>query len=111
MAKTCFSLKPALIAWADLPGIAPFIDGRTDVYGKKFFVDHHNASELIEPDTLFRLLDEYQIQATLLRTQSAVAKLLDHIDGWQKVYGDEVATIHIRKAGALHTAQPSVHFP
>ena len=25
-------------------GVAPFIDGRTDVYGKEFFVDHHNAS-------------------------------------------------------------------
>jgi len=92
-------------------GVAPFIDGRTDVYGKKFFVDHHNASELIEPDALFRLLDTYQIQATLMRTQSAANKLLDHVDGWQKVYSDEIATIHIRKAGALHTAAPSAHFP
>jgi hypothetical protein len=89
-------------------GVAPFIDGRTDVYGKKFFVDHHNASELIEPDTLFRLLDEYQIQATLLRTQSAVATLLDHVDGWQKVYADEIATIHLRKADAAHTVEPAV---
>ena len=67
-------------------GVAPFIDGRTDVYGKEFFVDHHNASELIEPDGLFRLLNGYQIQATLLRTQSAANKLLDHMDGWQKIY-------------------------
>lgn len=89
-------------------GVAPFIDGRTDVYGKEFFVDHHNASELIEPDRLFRLLNEYQIQATLLRTQSAATKLLDHMDGWQKIYSDEVATIHLRKAGALHTAEPAV---
>jgi hypothetical protein len=89
-------------------GVAPFIDGRTDVYGKEFFVDHHNASELIEPDSLFRLLDQYRIQATLLRTKSAAAKLLDHIDGWQKIYSDDVATIHLRKAGALHTADPLV---
>jgi hypothetical protein len=92
-------------------GVAPFIDGRTDVYGKKFFVDHHNASELIEPDGLFRLLDTYQIQATLLRTQSAASKLLDHVDGWQKVYSDEIATIHVRKAGASHTVPPGAHFP
>jgi hypothetical protein len=89
-------------------GVAPFIDGRTDVYGKEFFVDHHKASELIEPDSLFRLLDRYQIQATLMRTQSSANKLLDHMDGWQKVYSDEVATIHLRKAGALHTANPAV---
>jgi hypothetical protein len=88
--------------------VAPFIDGRTDVYGKDFFVEHHNASELIEPDSLFRLLDAYQIQATLLRTQSAARKLLDHVDGWQKIYSDEVATIHVRKAGALHTVEPAV---
>jgi len=92
-------------------GVAPFIDGRTELYGEKFFVDHHNASELIEPGGLFRLLDGYQIQATLMRTQSPATKLLDHMDGWEKIYSDEVATIHLRKAGALHTASPSAHFP
>ena len=89
-------------------GVAPFIDGRAEIYGEKFFVDHNNASELIEPDTLFRLLDEYKIEATLMRTQSPATKLLDHIDGWQKVYADDIATIHVRKAGALHTAEPVV---
>jgi hypothetical protein len=89
-------------------GVAPFIDGRTELYGEKFFVDHNNASGLMEPDNLFRLLDEYQIQATLMRTQSAATKLLDHVDGWQKIYSDDVATIHLRKAGALHTANPLV---
>jgi hypothetical protein len=92
-------------------GVAPFIDGRTELYGEKFFVDHNNASGLMEPDNLFRLLEEYHIQATLMRTQSAATKLLDHIDGWQKIYSDEIATIHVRKAGALHTAEPSAHFP
>jgi hypothetical protein len=89
-------------------GVPPFIDGRTDLYGAKFFVDHHKASELIEPDSLFRLLDAYRIQATLLRTQSAVAKLLDHVEGWQKVYSDEIATIHVRKADAPHIIEPAV---
>ncbi len=89
-------------------GVAPFIDGRTELYGEKFFVDHNAASGLMEPDNLFRLLDEYDIDATLMRTQSAANKLLDHIDGWQKVYADDIATIHIRKAGAVHTAEPAV---
>jgi hypothetical protein len=89
-------------------GVAPFIDGRTELYGEKFFVDHNAASGLMEPENLFRLLDEYKIEATLMRTQSAATKLLDHIDGWQKIYSDDIATIHLRKAGALHTQEPVV---
>ena len=46
-------------------GVAPFIDGRTEFYGEKFFVDHNAASGLMEPENLFRLLDEYKIEATL----------------------------------------------
>ena len=89
-------------------GVAPFIDGRTELYGEKFFVDHNAASGLMEPDNLFRLLAQYDIEATLMRTQSAASKLLDHIDGWQKVYSDDIATIHVRKAGAVHAAEPAV---
>jgi hypothetical protein len=87
-------------------GVAPFIDGRTELYGEKFFVDHNSASGLMEPENLFRLLEQYSIEATLLRTQSAATKLLDHIDGWQKVYSDDIATIHVRKRGAVHTVDP-----
>ena len=89
-------------------GVAPFIDGRTEFYGEKFFVDHNAASGLMEPDNLFRLLEEYKIEGTLMRTQSAATKLLDHIDGWQKVYADDIATIHVRKEGAMHTIEPAV---
>lgn len=89
-------------------GVAPFIDGRTELYGEKFFVDHNAASGLMEPENLFRLLEQYKIEATLLRTQSAATKLLDHIDGWQKVYADDIATIHLRKPGAVHTVEPAV---
>jgi hypothetical protein len=89
-------------------GVAPFIDGRTDIYGEKFFVDHNAASGLMEPENLFRLLEEYRIEATLMRTQSAATKLLDHLDGWQKVYADDIATIHLRKPGAMHSAEPVV---
>jgi hypothetical protein len=89
-------------------GVAPFIDGRTELYGEKFFVDHNAASGLMEPENLFRLLEAYSIEATLMRTQSAATKLLDHIDGWQKVYADDIATIHLRKPGAVHGAEPAV---
>jgi hypothetical protein len=89
-------------------GVAPFIDGRTELYGEKFFVDHNAASGLMEPDNLFRLLEQYSIEATLLRTQSAATKLLDRVDGWQKIYSDDIATIHLRKPAATHTVEPAV---
>jgi hypothetical protein len=89
-------------------GVSPFIDGRTELYGEKFFVDHNAASGLMEPENLFRLLRDYDIEATLMRTQSAATKLLDHVDGWQKVYSDDIATIYLRRAGALHTREPAV---
>ena len=38
-----------------------------------------------------------------MRTQSAANILLDHMDGWQKVYTDDIATIHVRRPGAVHT--------
>jgi hypothetical protein len=62
----------------------------------------------MKPENLFRLLEQYDIEATLLRTQSAATTLLDHIDGWRKVYSDDIATIHLRKPGAMHTANPPV---
>jgi hypothetical protein len=89
-------------------GVATFIDGRTELFGEKFMVDHNNASGLQEPENLFRLLEQYRIEATLMRTQSAATKLLDHLDGWQKVYTDEIATIHVRRPGTVHTVEPVV---
>jgi hypothetical protein len=89
-------------------GVAPFIDGRTELYGEKFFVDHDAASGLSKPENLFRLLEEYKIEATLMRTQSAANKLLDHIDGWHKLYADDIATIHVRTPDAVHTMEPVV---
>lgn len=89
-------------------GVPTFIDGRTELFGEKFFVAHNNASGLMEPENLFRLLKDYDIEATLMRTQSAATVLLDHMDGWQKIYSDDVATIHLRKADAVHSAEPVV---
>jgi hypothetical protein len=62
----------------------------------------------MKPEIFFRLLEEYKIEATLMRTQSAANILLDHMDGWQKVHTDDIATIHVRKPGAMHTAEPAV---
>jgi hypothetical protein len=86
--------------------VAPYIDGRTELYGEQFMVAHNNFSGASNPDDMFRLLADPRVEATFLRTQSAVTKLLDHMDGWDKVYTDDVATIHRRRSSAQHTAEP-----
>lgn len=89
-------------------GVAPFIDGRTELYGEQFVVAHDKANRLRDPAVLFRLLADYDIDATLLAIDAPAAKLLDHVDGWHKVYADDVAVIHLRRPGARHTAEPRV---
>ena len=84
------------------------IDGRTELCGEKFFVDDNVVSGLMKPEKTFRLRDEYNIEVTLMRTQSAATKLLDHIDGRRKIYSDDIATIHLRKACAVHTGELAV---
>jgi hypothetical protein len=90
-------------------GVATFIDGRTELFGEKFVVEHNNAVRLLQPEDLFRLLEHHRIEATLMRTELPATKLLDHLDGWQKVYTDEIATIHVRRPGTVHTAEPVVN--
>ncbi|NVN87519.1 MAG: hypothetical protein HXX15_15690 [Rhodopseudomonas sp.] len=89
-------------------GVAPFIDGRTELYGEQFVVDQNNAIRLKPPEKMFQMLDDYKIEATLLRTGDAVTKLLDHVDGWRKVYADDIAVIHLRDPAAVHSAAPRI---
>lgn len=87
-------------------GVPTFIDGRTELFGEKLMVDHNDASGLMKPDNLFRLLKDYRIDATFMRTESAATKLLDRIDGWEKVYSDDLATIHVRKSEPGERVKP-----
>lgn len=89
-------------------GVAPFIDGRTELYGESFVVAHDAATKLDPPQKLFDMLDEYQADATLLRSGSPAAMLLDHVDGWRKIFADDIATVHLRDAAAIHTVSPRV---
>jgi hypothetical protein len=44
------------------------------------------------------MLRDYDIDAVLLTPETPAATLLDHIGGWQRVYSDENAVVHIRTA-------------
>jgi hypothetical protein len=71
-------------------GIAPFIDGRFDMYGDGFIA---RESELAE---LPNLLAEFRIGWTLVGAKTPRAALLDHLPGWRRIYGDDIAVVHVR---------------
>jgi hypothetical protein len=81
-------------------GIAPFIDGRGELYGRTLILRHHNAITLQNVPDLLRLLDEYRIAATLLTPTTPAVTLLDRLPGWQRVYADEIAVVHKRRVAA-----------
>lgn len=73
-----------------------FIDGRAELYGEKFVMDYFNAAGGRDFDGLMRLLDKFRIEATLLAPASPAAQLLDRTAGWNRLYADSTAIIHVR---------------
>ena len=89
-------------------GMAPFIDGRAELYGETFGIDTFDALSLRRPDTLLALLARYHIDATLLAPETPAARLMDHLDGWTKIFADETAVVHVRSNAASANGSPSV---
>lgn len=77
-------------------GIAPFIDGRSDMYRDAFIKDYIAALELHTTDGLETLLEKYGVGWTLLSPQVSAVALLDHLPGWRRIYTDETAVVHAR---------------
>jgi hypothetical protein len=80
-------------------GIPVFFDGRGELYGDDFLVRTFDALALKNVGSFLGLLETYRIDATLLTPDTPAAGLLDRLDGWQRIYADEVAVVHIRKPG------------
>ncbi|CAN5205210.1 hypothetical protein BH10PSE11_BH10PSE11_15470 [soil metagenome] len=78
-------------------GIPVFFDGRGELYGDDFLVTTLDALALKNVGSFLNLLETYKIDATLLAPDTPAAKLLDHLDGWQRVHADDVAVVHVRK--------------
>jgi hypothetical protein len=89
-------------------GLAPYIDGRTELYGEKFVVEHNAARRLLRPAEFFELLERYKIDATLLDRKAPAAQILDQVDGWRKIFIDDQVVVHVRDAAARHSVEPEV---
>ena len=77
-------------------GVAPFIDGRTELYGGDFTASHHRAVTLSDLNGFVSLLEAHRIGATLLTPATPAVALLDRLPGWQRLYADDIAVVHIR---------------
>ena len=71
-------------------GIAPFIDGRVEVYGEDFVTRYLALSQFPA------LLDRYHIAWTIFEPDNSRAIMLSHMPGWHLAYADAVAQIHVR---------------
>jgi hypothetical protein len=89
-------------------GRATFIDGRTELYGGAFMTRYMRAIMLRELDDFLRLLDEYRIDATLLSPSVPAVALLDRLPGWERIYTDDIAVVHVRRPGAAAAKTPAV---
>jgi hypothetical protein len=77
-------------------GLAPFIDGRTELYGETFFTRYDRATSLQDVGSFLRLLHDDHIDVTLLTPHTPAIGLLDRLKGWTRVYADEIAVVHVR---------------
>ena len=78
-------------------GVPVYIDGRGDMYGDAFMKETADARDLKTPKALESVLAKYKIGWTLLQPDVAAVELLDHLPEWQRVYGDSVAVVHVRR--------------
>lgn len=76
-------------------GIAPYIDGRVDMYGDKFLDDHQR---MMRGDmALFRrIARERDLAWTIIAPREPLAGKLDSEPGWHRIYADQRAVIHAR---------------
>jgi hypothetical protein len=75
-----------------------FIDGRAELYGEAFEMNYYHALQLKDVNLFLNLLRDFDIDAVLLTPGTPAVSLLDHLDGWSRVYADDNAVLHVRTA-------------
>lgn len=75
-------------------GIAPFIDGRSDMYGDAFT---NNYFRIAKGDARrWQMAEEkWKFAWTILPPDNPLVNILDHERGWRRTYSDKWAVIHV----------------
>jgi hypothetical protein len=76
--------------------IPVYIDGRAELYGETFEMAYYRALQLKDVNGLLDILKTWEIDAVLLTPSTPAVGLLDNIGGWQRVYADRNAVLHVR---------------
>ncbi len=76
--------------------VPTFVDGRSELYGDEFLETYFANLDGNDSRKLDLYLKNFDIGWTLLRPDTPAAILLDNMEGWRRLYGDEVAVVHIR---------------
>jgi hypothetical protein len=79
--------------WQKMP---VFIDGRAELYGEAFEMAYYRALQLKDVNQFLDILKTWEIDAVLLTPHTPAVGLLDNTAGWQRVYSDQNAIIHVR---------------
>jgi hypothetical protein len=80
-------------------GVRPYIDGRADMYGDAFLLNYTSMKNS-SPQRVQAELDRRGVQWTILQSTSRVAAMLDHSPGWERIWSDRHAVVHVRRANA-----------
>jgi hypothetical protein len=81
------------LIWRQMP---VFIDGRAELYGEAFEMAYYRAVQLKDVNLFLDILKTWEIDAVLLTPATPAVGLLDNIGGWQRIYSDENAVLHVR---------------
>jgi hypothetical protein len=76
-------------------GIKPFIDGRP-LYSARF---RRQYAALADPGLLAQTLTRYHIRWTILSPADPAVRTLDGLAGWNRLYTDQWAVVHVRTGG------------
>ncbi len=77
-------------------GVRPFIDSRADLYGPAF-LDTYAGLATGDPKTMAATFDRDGVQWTMLRPGTPMARAMDTLPGWQRIYADATAVVHVRR--------------
>ena len=61
---------------------------------------YYRAMQLKDVGVLLELLKAYDIDAVVLTPATPAVSFMDHAAGWQRLYADDNAVVHVRAAGS-----------
>ena len=77
-------------------GVAPYIDGRTDLYGDAFIAAFVGLADA--PQALHAELDRDSIGWTIFKADRKIVPLLDKEPGWRRLFTSDAVVVHVRES-------------